>query len=353
MKTQTLQDFYLVALTGGLLFLVFTLLAPFATTIMIALLLVALFQPFYKSMQQQTKSKMFATITSTVLVILVVVVPVTLMITVLSNELTNIANRAIEFVNTEVIENGGGERIALDITEFVRRFNPSFVLDFNTVQGSLSSIVTSAGNVLPNFLLSTFQNIGGIFVQLIVFLFSLALLFQDYDKLPRFIRRYSPLSNELDTLLFDKFIETGKSVLKGIFLVSLIHALVMSTVFYFFGVQGLGLFFLLLFISSLIPGGSQIVWFPVGIALGFISGWPIGVALLIVGFISMNLIDSLIRPVLTNGSAEVHPLLSLISVLGGLVVYGLPGLLYGPLIAVLFMAIVGAYNRRFKESEKV
>ena len=117
---------------------------------------------------------------------------------------------------------------------------------------------------------------------------------------------------------------------------------------YLFGAQALGVIFLAVFVASTIPGGSQLVWIPASILIGATFGALPAVALFILCFISMNAIDTLVRPALTGGSTKMNSLLSVISILGGLAVYGVAGLLYGPLIVVMFMTIISAYNRRFK-----
>jgi predicted PurR-regulated permease PerM len=180
------------------------------------------------------------------------------------------------------------------------------------------------------------------------------LIFRDYERIPRVFKRYLPLSSDLEDTILTEFITTGKSVIKGIFLVSTFHAIGVTIVFYLFGVQALGVFFFLLFIASMVPGGSQFIWIPVSIAVGITSGWGVAVLMLILCLIIMNMIDTLVRPIFASGgNTKIHPLLSLISILGGLIVYGASGLLYGPLIAVLFVTLIGAYNQRFKDNISV
>jgi predicted PurR-regulated permease PerM len=341
-QSGLLRDIYLVILTIIMFVLMFTLIAPFGGALLIALLLVASFQPMFKYISKYS-NRYVATALSTIVVLLMVVVPLVLIISALTNEVVAFTSRAPEMINN-TLNNGGLKQI----NDYLGTINPNIEIDPAVLQNTLLSSISNVGNIISGLVLAVLSNIGIIFAQFIVFVFSLVLLFKDFDKLPKLVRQYVPLSNRLEDTLLEEFLTTGKGVLKGTFLVALIHAVVTTFIFALFGIQGLALFSFALFIASLIPGGSQFVWIPTVIVVGFTQGLPVAILMAVVCLVSMNLIDTVVRPNLTGGSSKVHPLLSLLSILGGLVVYGFAGLFYGPLIAVLFITLIKAYNKRFK-----
>jgi predicted PurR-regulated permease PerM len=61
----------------------------------------------------------------------------------------------------------------------------------------------------------------------------------------------------------------------------------------------------------------------------------------------VSTVDNLLRPKLCGSRLSLHPLLVFLSMFGGLAVFGMMGLLVGPLIASLFMAMVRIYRRDF------
>lgn len=345
-SSQLLRDGYLVLITAVLFILFINLFLPFATTLLLALLMVALFQPMYKYFAKKV-GKSWSAVISTIIVVLMVVIPISLVVILVSAELGVSVQSLVNFVRNDLLNNTSG--IISEINNFLARINPGLQIDSASLQDNLVGIVSAAGNTFSTAVLALFQNVGGLFAQFIVFIISLALIFKDFDKIPGLVRKYVPLDNQVENLLLDEFLETGKGLIKGIFLVSLVHAAGTTLIVSAFGVQPLAVIFVLVFLASMIPGGSQLVWIPTAVIVGLTGGLGFGIILFAICLVFMNGVDTLVRPALAGGDGRMHPLLSLISILGGLITYGFGGLLYGPLIAVMFITIVGAYNRRFKE----
>jgi predicted PurR-regulated permease PerM len=97
-------------------------------------------------------------------------------------------------------------------------------------------------------------------------------------------------------------------------------------------------------IMAFIPvTGTGIVWFPAAI-MQLINGNILGgIFLLAYGFIVVSGIDNLIRPKIIAGKAKIHPVIALLGVLGGLKLFGFFGIIIGPLIAAIFIAMAGFF----------
>jgi predicted PurR-regulated permease PerM len=99
---------------------------------------------------------------------------------------------------------------------------------------------------------------------------------------------------------------------------------------------------------ALVPvGGTALVWGPIGVVLLMAGKVNEGVFLLAWGAFVVGSIDNVIRPRLCGSRMALHPLLVFLSMFGGLAVFGMMGLLVGPLIASIFMAMVRIYRRDF------
>jgi predicted PurR-regulated permease PerM len=101
-------------------------------------------------------------------------------------------------------------------------------------------------------------------------------------------------------------------------------------------------------LMALVPvGGTALVWGPLAVVL-LLTGkvWP-GVFLLTWGALVVGSTDNLLRPRLYGTRMALHPLLVFLSMFGGLAVFGMMGLLVGPLVASLFMAMVRIWRRDF------
>ncbi len=344
-KRQLLQDVYLIILTVGLFLLMFGVISPFFTTLIIAVLIVAIFQPVFKALKKST-NKGIASFLSSLIAVLIVVIPLILISIVIVSEILAVSEQVSGFIDDNILDDT--PELFYEINRTLIKINPNLQLARETFDNAIGSAAGDIANFLSQQAIVFLQNAGVIFTQLIVFFFTISLIFRDFDKIPKVLKKYGIMGGNLEVSLYKEFISTGQSLLKGTFFIAIIHAIVNTLILALFGVPNLGLVFTLLFIASLIPGGSQFVWIPVGIITGVNGGWLNGILVLAFNFVAMNLIDTVLRPAVTSSSSKVHPLLSLISVLGGLMVYGIAGLLYGPLIAVFFITIVEIYNKRFK-----
>lgn len=348
LSSAVLGDIYLVLITGALFLLMFNLMLPFATTLLIALLIAALIQPIFKGIAK-ILNKNFAALICMLLVLFVIILPITFLSIIVIDEVSTFSQALSEQFSSEEGDINTPE--ILDLVEMQVQSVNEFFQDQGAqinIEEQVLATLSDLGNRLSNVVLSLFSGLGSTLIQLITFLIALFLFTRDFDQLPGVVRRYIPLNDDLEDLLLKEFLVTGKSLLRGIFFVGAIHAVLMTIVFWLFGLEALGILMALVFLTSLIPGGSQIVWIPTAIVSGILMGPTIGLGLAVVSFFVMNGIDTVVRPALTRGSVKLHPLLSFIALLGGLVVYGLGGILYGPLIAVMFVTIVRAYNARFK-----
>lgn len=102
---------------------------------------------------------------------------------------------------------------------------------------------------------------------------------------------------------------------------------------------------------SLLPLGSGIVWAPVAVWLLLTGEIGRGLALIAIGVGIIGLADNFLRPLLLSGQTEMNGLLVFISLLGGLAVFGLLGLVLGPIIMAATISFIEAYASERGEGE--
>jgi predicted PurR-regulated permease PerM len=96
--------------------------------------------------------------------------------------------------------------------------------------------------------------------------------------------------------------------------------------------------------ASLVPVvGSALVWIPVSVSL-MVGGHLVrGILVIIFCVIVSSLADSVIRPLLISGRAQMGGLLIFISVLGGITVFGMLGIVLGPIVVVTAASVLDLY----------
>lgn len=101
-------------------------------------------------------------------------------------------------------------------------------------------------------------------------------------------------------------------------------------------------------VMAMIPiGGTALVWGPIGLVLILTNHVAQGIFVLAWGACFVSAFDNMIRPRLCGAKMDLHPLLVFLSMFGGIAVFGMMGLLVGPLIAALFMAMLKIYRNDF------
>jgi len=106
------------------------------------------------------------------------------------------------------------------------------------------------------------------------------------------------------------------------------------------------------FLSLLPYIGAGFVWFPAGIYLLFIGKIWQGVFLLIWGIFAVSMIDNVVRAYIIKGKAQIHPILIILSILGGISLFGFWGVFLGPLIISIAITVFHIYELEYKWHKK-
>jgi len=74
-----------------------------------------------------------------------------------------------------------------------------------------------------------------------------------------------------------------------------------------------------------------------------------GIAILATGILIIGTIDNFLRPILVGKNTQMHPVLVLISTLGGLLIFGITGIIIGPVITSVFLSFWQIYEHMFQK----
>lgn len=181
--------------------------------------------------------------------------------------------------------------------------------------------------------------------ELLIFLMMLFFLLRDGEKLQHELRAISPLSSEQEALIFDNLGRTVRGVLQALVLVPIIQGAVAGVGFVIFGVPSPMVWSVAVVLAAFVPIlGSPLGWVP-AVAWLFWNGetWQ-WVGLLIYGIVLISGIDNVVKPLVLQGVARIHPLLAFLSMLGGLFAFGPAGFLIGPVVLSLALSAIPIYR---------
>jgi predicted PurR-regulated permease PerM len=181
--------------------------------------------------------------------------------------------------------------------------------------------------------------------ELLLFLMMLFFLLKDGDKLRTELTAISPLSAAQEDMIVANVSRTVRGVLQALVLVPVIQGLVAGIGFIAFGVPSPVLWSVSVVLAAFVPIlGSPLGWLP-AVAWLFVYGsnWQ-WIGLLVYGLVLISGIDNVVKPLVLQGVARIHPLLAFLSILGGLFAFGVLGFLIGPVVLSLVLSAIRIYR---------
>jgi predicted PurR-regulated permease PerM len=340
-KSRTLQLYFfgiLFLLAGALTVMV---LWPFLNSIAIAFVLAVVFKPLYRYFERRQNLRPWLASTLTILLLgIAIILPLSLLFTQILREARDVSvylvsNDSSVFLN----------QAATAVEGYVQKIVPDFDLDLEAYTSQLSSGIVRGAlenwSVITSGTLSVLHAI----LSFIIAVVSLYFLFKEGPSLRQNIIRFSPLSEELDRKIMQKLEDTINSVIRGSFVVAIIQGFLAGLGLLFFGVPNPALWGVLAAIGALVPGvGTTVVIIPAVLYLFAVSTPLASLGLLIWGVLVVGLVDNILRPYFYARGIKIHPVLILLSVLGGISVFGPLGFVFGPLVLSLFFTLLDTHH---------
>ena len=228
--------------------------------------------------------------------------------------------------------------------------NAQLKLLANPSETELKSFLAGAQEYLQPRVLPFTQMAGRflfqIFIDFGILIITLYFFFADGPSMIRTLMRLSPLDDEYEERLLRQFDSTSRAVVLATVLSALAQGVLATGAFWILGMPSLVLLFLATTFMAFIPFlGPAAVWAPVAIYLGVFEGrWPEAIGLTIFGVTVVAMVDNAVRMFVLQGNSQLHPLLALLSVLGGLQVFGPVGILVGPMVVVFLQTLLEILN---------
>lgn len=332
--------FALLVLSG---YMVWQIVSPFLSALALAAVIVTISSPLYVKIlpYMPRQSASMAAFVSTVVVFTVGILPIVLMTTLVVNEL-------VDFYQDMDSPDGFSITALATLAESqIQRVVPGF--EVNLAEQLKLSAQWFTGNLATIFT-GTVATFFSFFIALIASFY----FFRDGKELLQVLIKASPLPDQEDQQILDRLARAIRAVATGTLLVALIQAVLATIGMTVAGVDRAVLIGGVVALAAMIPGlGTGVVMFPVVIVL-FLTGNIIpAIGLLIWSVAAVGLVDNFIGPQLMSRGNNMHPFIILISVLGGLSLFGPIGFLIGPVVVTLFMVLLEIYNHYIVQEQRI
>ena len=303
---------------------------PYINAFIGAVILYVLFKPLYKYLHtKQNLSKSFSAILVIIITIFLVVIPFIILLTLVTGEAIDL------FQNKEAL------------TGFVESIDAVFPnLDF---QNLLSSQITNVTDFMTNLLLDLLKSLGNFLVILLIMYFTLYYLLIYRDEILNALEPFIPFNDENTKKLIRKAKNITNTTIVSTGIIALVQGILLTIAFLIFGIKGAFLWGFVTTILSFLPVvGSPIVWVPV-VIFNFANGnYFVMTGILIFG-IFISTVDNFIRPYLQKRMGNIHPLTTLVGIFIGVPVFGLLGIIAGPILISYFIQTVKMFREEYVE----
>ncbi len=311
--------------------------------ILIAMVLTSIFYKPYEWLSKKLGyRKKIASLIMCVIVVMVVIIPLVNLIVLSANQSINAYKNATEFIDNK-------DSVLWSGNEFLFRVEKISGISRENIKTVIMNIAKNFSNILMQGATGFIKGTTNFISSLIIIVFTMFFFFIDGVKMAERVMDWTPLPNEQDRLLFEKFREVSYSTVLSTFITAIAQGVIAMIGFTIIGVPVFFLSILVAFFSLIPYVGSAVIWFPVGIYLLVIGSIWQGIFILIWGALVISTADNLIRAYIIKGKSEVHPIFIIFSLLGGISMFGFWGVVIGPMIISLALTIFEIYELEYAD----
>lgn len=329
----------LIAATLIALYLCWLMLKPFVGVLGWAAVLVICFYPLHKRLESRIKRSSLSALVSCVLVILTILVPVVLVTIAVFRELAGALQSLQAAVAYLLDPNSPITGRALSwVGQYVN-------LEELRSQEYLFEQIKNRSGAIAGQTLGFLGGVAGVIIQMFFVIFTMYYLFRDGDRIFDAVRDALPLDREQATAIMNRTQEVIGASVYGVFIIAIIQGTLGGMAFWVLGLPSAIVWGVAMIFLSMIPMlGAFLVWVPAAIYLA-VTGHPVkAVMLALWGTLVIGMIDNFLRPRLVGSRTRLHELLIFFAVLGGLQVFGVLGIVLGPVVLAITIALVDVFR---------
>jgi predicted PurR-regulated permease PerM len=325
-------------------------MAPFLLPIFLAILLTVMFRPLHNRLCKRCggRNRLAAALT-TIAVIVIVLAPLLIITARAASEGYMVASR----IDKEALGKEGAQRADAAL-ERLRELAAKVGVEIPERERIMQSAAETIESWLAPAALRTTQFIGAGLVGMGVMILSLYFFLADGPSMVYAIMRLMPLDVQYEHQLLDEFYRVSRAVVLGTLSAAVAQGVLAFPAFAIAGLRSVFLLSALTMLLSLIPVvGAAATWGGAAAWLYFCQDSPAAaIAIIVWGTLVASFADYVVKPYVLHGHSNLHPLLALLSVLGGVETLGPIGILVGPMVVAFLQALLNILRTELEAMEK-
>ncbi|MDO8558561.1 MAG: AI-2E family transporter [bacterium] len=333
-QVQAVFFFSLMVLVGIVsLFLLWSYLIILS----VALALAILFRPLFNWFRLKLRfGRGVSALFVTFIVFFAVALPLSALLILLGVEVRGVYGDLQVFLETERLRGASSSPLLHWIAESLQ----NKIAD----EGSVNAVLSF---VSKNFV-SVFSGVGGVFFNALLFFIAFYYFMKDGHVFRQKLFGISPLSDAAETKIYNTVLVAINAVMRGALIIAFMQGALAGIGFWIFGINAPILLGSVTMFASLIPMlGTSLVLVPSILFLFATGSTASGIGFALWSGIAVGLVDNIFKPKLIEQRMKIHPLLILLSILGGLNIFGFLGFIIGPLVLAVAWALAEIYREEY------
>ncbi|MEW6594524.1 MAG: AI-2E family transporter [Thermodesulfobacteriota bacterium] len=332
---------YFLVLFLVVLLLLGLVLWPFLSILVFSYLLTSMFHPLYEAFNRRLPATLASLLTCLVIV-LIVFIPLAIFVAAFSQEALHIyelgksakIGMKLQSLQDSVLYDRI-QAILLDMGVYVTP---------ETISEAVTNLTRRLGLYLYEQASAWAANIMHFFINFALMIMTIFFLLIDQERLFNYLLRLSPLPDDQDRRLFKKFDETTTAVFIGNGVTSVVQGVICGIIFAIFQLGPPVVWGVISAILAFLPiVGIGLVLIPAA-AIQLVQGDVQTAVLVVVLYVLVTIvIEYVMKTKMVGDQTQIHSLLVLLAIMGGLNTFGLLGIVYGPLIVSAFLTLADIY----------
>lgn len=241
-----------------------------------------------------------------------------------------------------------------NFVEKISNFLTKSLIKDEELAGDIASTIKNgllnAGKKIRESATKFISNIFWFFLQLFITFFLMFYFLRDGENIYKSIYNSLPFNEQIKERIKRRTYEVTKGIIQGRVIIGIIQGITAGIGYYIFGIKQPILFTVLSILFAILPFvGAWLVWIPLSINFIIVAGWQLGILHLLYHLIITNQIDNLLSPYIVGKTAKIHSGIALVGMIGGMISFGIIGLIIGPLILEYLFIIIDIYREYYKK----
>lgn len=349
------QEYFLISIFAlisvVIFYLFYQVIVPFLAPISWAAVFVVIFFPLYERTRARLKNPGLASLLMCGLIIIVIMGPISYLFVAVVNE----AADAVARVNAMYKSGQLDQLLNFDIpwiASMKEKLDPYYDLSNINMDEMIRDVSNKVSGILVSQTTSLVANGTKTIFYFGLMIFTMYYFFKDGELLINKLKRLMPMSVKETNIAFGQLRDVIGATMYGGVVIALLQGVLGGLLFLILGIPSPVFWGAIMAFLAIIPiVGAFIIYVPAGIILALGGAYVKAIIVVAVGTLIISQVDNVIRPYLISGRTSLHPLLLFFTILGGIALFGLLGMVIGPMVAAGITILLKVFEKRLHADE--